>query len=247
MGVGLLGCDHLVQVLAEVVQRPRVVVLAPARAGAPRPWSTSSGSRSSGSASTQRMIVRAWSTTTSPAASASRVSGVLLEVVAERHRAVRGRPGAAWSGGPASSPPTRRRRPGRRAGRRRARRPGPSPRRPAPRAGSARPASQRSRRRPWTTPTRPPRRRRRRASARSRPTLGVGVWPVLSWFNPSTGHRQSEAQNPCFVWHVDTFSKISRHQFRRWFRDCASLASSTTERRPASREAAATPSPPYPP
>src|SRR6478752_5859409 len=89
---------------------------------------------------------------------------------------------------------------------------------------------------------RPPRSRPRRALLRSRPTPGVAVWSVLSWFNPSTDHRQSEARIPLFHRALGNYPIY----LAGWFR--GSLRSHLNHRnwRPESREAAATPSPPRP-
>ena len=148
-----------------------------------------------------------------------------LEVVTQPNDSVGRRVGSAWSGAPASTPCSWHRRPRRPAGRRHAPRRGPSARRPGPRDESARPTSYGSRQRPWTTPTRPPRSQQPSASARSPTPPGGVVWSSLSWFNPSTDHRQSGPENPSFstgVWEL--LSSI----LRGWFRDRRRAPSSTT-------------------
>ena len=244
-GVGLVGGDDLEQVLAQHPQRLGVVV--------------GGLGQQVGFASTQvgvdvvgQLLDRVAGSPAPGRAAPRRGRGRRGSAGEPRGRGraspCRARPGG-WSSwcAPASSQHWTRRPPGRRAGRRRARPPGPSTPRPAPPAGSARPGSRRSRQRPSTT---------RDASdhgvGRSPHLRGRDRHPVTRCglcCHGSTQALSTDSQRPrtpCFVWHVDTFEKIASEDFRWWFRD---RTSSFLNHRAGGRKAGKQPQPealPYP-
>ena len=131
MGVGLVGGDDLVQVLAQLVQRLGVVVPRLLQQVALRPLA--------------QLVVQVGREAVDPAddhagllgqdlAGGEGVAGgpVLLQRSARAGRCPARRLGWPGSRGPASSPPRTPRRPGRRGGRRHGRRPGPRARRSGP-------------------------------------------------------------------------------------------------------------------